>query len=227
GAAEAGGPAGRPQPRPGARRAVTLTAETAPEQTAVTVLTEFAGLVVDVLVRSARSEEVAPVSVPRKGKTKPAFDSMHDQWLSALQSADGRLHAGAKELAELAGQVGSWRRPAVTAVAAPFHLCFRLEEPQAPNAAEDGFTTARVWTVRYRLQAREAPSLRIPAADAWSPPRGEAAVLKRGDFRPREYLLAALGQAASLSPEIETSLTTAEPDSFTTDATGAHRFLTE
>src|SRR5262249_33276239 len=76
-------------------------------------------------------------------------------------------------------------------------------------------------------QARDDPSLLIPVADAWAPRRGRAAVLRRGGFQPRENLLAALGQAATLSPQVEASLKEAEPSEHVTDAAGAHRFLTE
>ena len=113
------------------------------------------------------------------------------------------------------------------AAAAPFRLCFRLEEPEAGDGAEPGFRADGAWTVRYLLQAKDDPSLLIPAADAWAATGRAAAILRRDDFNHREYLLSALGQAAALCPPIEVSLKTAAPDGFTTDAAGAHRFLTE
>src|SRR5262249_42073420 len=87
--------------------------------------------------------------------------------------------------------------------------------------------TDDTWTVRYLLQAQDDPSLLIPAANAWAPRGPNATLLKRAGFQPREFLLTALGQAAALSPAIEASLKSATPAAYTTDATGAHRFLTE
>jgi SNF2 family DNA or RNA helicase len=77
------------------------------------------------------------------------------------------------------------------------------------------------------LQAQDDPSLLVPVPDALTARGGKAAVLQRDGFRPQEYVLSALGQAASLCPEIEASLKSAEPASFGTDAAGAYRFLTE
>ncbi|WP_202802892.1 SNF2 helicase-associated domain-containing protein, partial [Singulisphaera acidiphila] len=52
-------------------------------------------------------------------------------------------------------------------------------------------------------------------------------ILGRDGFKPREYLLSALGQAAAISPRIEASLKSAAPSGYELDATGAHEFLAE
>jgi SNF2 family DNA or RNA helicase len=52
-------------------------------------------------------------------------------------------------------------------------------------------------------------------------------VLRRGAFKPREYLLSTLGQAAGIYSAIEESLKTSTPAGCRLDATGAHAFLTE
>ncbi len=203
---------------PGACRAFTDRADAPPDRPAVAVLADFLGIMVDALVRSATAGSEVAVSTRRAGRKAPKFDSLHDQWLYALRSPEGDLHAGAGELTRFAEQVRRWQRPVAVAAAAPFRLCFRLEEPEADDEA---------WTVRYLLQAKDDPSLLIPAADAWAAKGQAAAILRRGDFNHREYLLSALGQAAALCSPIEASLKAAAPDGFTTDAAGAHRFLTE
>src|SRR5581483_11426365 len=53
------------------------------------------------------------------------------------------------------------------------------------------------------------------------------ALLQRGGFNPREYLLTTLGQASAISPRIEASLKTPAPAGYALDAAGAHEFLTE
>jgi SNF2 family DNA or RNA helicase len=210
---------------PPACRALSADAEAAPTTAAATLLAEVLALLVDALVRSGLAS--APLAAgPRRQARRPAFDSIHDQWLYALRAPDGTLHGTDRELGALAEQVRAWKRPVAVALAAPFRLSFRLEEPEA-NGAADRFTAAGTWNVRYLLQAQDDPSLLIPAADAWSP-RGRAGLLlQRTSFQPREYLLTALGQAAGLCPPIEASLKAAEPAGFTADSAGAHRFLTE
>src|SRR5262249_26471403 len=153
-------------------------------------------------------------------------------WLYALRAPEGRLDAPAAEVGRLAEQVRTWQRPAAVATAAPFRLCFRLEEPHGPEQPEPGFSVDGDWPVRYLLQAqgdprRAAPALLAPAAARGGAGGRRAAVLQAPGFPPREFLLAGLGEAASLCPPIEASLKTPTPTEFTADATTAHTFLTE
>jgi hypothetical protein len=215
------------QVMPGACRALGGTAEAPPDRAAAAVLTDFVALVVDALVRAAAAGESAPAPV-RRGRKKAAFDSLHDQWLHALRAPEGELHGTARELAGLGEQVRAWQRPLAVAAAAPFRLCFRLEEP--PANGEDGAASVPAdgtWNVRYLLQARNDPSLLLDVAEAWTPHGPRARILQRDGFQPREYLLAALGQAAAVCPPVETSLKAPAPSGFPADAAGAHRFLTE
>ena len=126
------------------------------------------------------------------------------------------------ELARLAEQVRTWRRPIDIAASAPFRLCFRLEEPRADTGKAAGR-----WRVNYLLQAVDDLSLLVPAEAAWKERGTEAKVLGRDGFRPREYLLAALGQAATISPRIEASLKAAAPEGYDLDTAAAHDFLAE
>jgi len=201
---------------PHACRALVRAAAAGPPQPpAAAVLAAFLGAAVDHLVRSA----IAPaVPAGRKGIRKAsAFASVHDHWLHALKAPDGRMAGDPADLAALAEQVARWRRPLAAAESAPFRLGFRLEEP------EDG---GEAWHVRYLLQAADDPSLLVPVTEAWEPRGRSAAILGRGGFRPREAVLAALGQAAALCPRIEGSLKSAVPEGYELDATGAHEFLT-
>jgi SNF2 family DNA or RNA helicase len=208
------------QSMPGACRAMSTTAESMPRRAAAAVLEEFVDKIVDALVRSVS----APALPPRVGRARKtpavAFDSTHDQWLHALRAQDASLHGPRPELEKLTEEVRLWQRPLEVASASAFRLCVRLEEPAQGHP--DG-----QWTLRYLLQAQDDPSLLVPADQAWSPRGRRASLLQRHGFHPREYLLAALGQAAGLCPPVEASLKQAEPSECLLDTTAAHRFLTE
>ena len=73
------------------------------------------------------------------------FNSLHDQWLYALQHGDGTIVADERELVQLAEQVRAWQRPIAVSSETAFALCFRLEEPPAEAPAN------APWTVRYLL----------------------------------------------------------------------------
>ena len=231
---------------PHACRALTVKADAAPDTPAESVAQAFLDTCTDHLVRSAAGAPAPVVKIARTTRRKAAvkaadFDSVHDQWLHALRSADGLMEGDAKALAGLAEQVREWRRPITVTSTAPFRLCFRLEEPEQPDGP-DLIAPPGTWHLRYLLQANDDPSLLVPAADAWhapltlpSPPGGEgrvrgggkAALLRRGAFNAREYLLSALGQAAAIDATIERSLKKADPDGTDFDASTAHAFLTE
>jgi SNF2 family DNA or RNA helicase len=198
-----------------------------PSEPAAEALRGFLDESVDHLVR-AGARAPGPAAPGRKPPAAK-FESVHDRWLHALGTPDGALVADPAELDRLAAQVRDWRSPIALAAASPFRLAFRLEEPQGLDDGSTGRTIAPEgdWYVRYLLQAVDDPSLIVEAADAWDPRGRRAEVLRRGGFRPREYLLSALGQASSLAPPIETSLAEAEPAGFALGPSGAHAFLTD
>src|SRR5262245_39021636 len=161
----------------------------APAETpAVTVLTEFINSIVDELVRTSGVQlgaSFSATSIPsRKRRTlAPVFDSLHDHWISALQSSDGLMPGEAAELAALVTQVRDWQRPISVSTATPFRLCFRLEEPvDAGDAGRPRRRQQDQWYMRYFLQAADDPSLLIPVQRAWSARGREASLLARGGF---------------------------------------------
>ena len=198
---------------PHACRALGHDAANPPDAAAPAVFAGVVGRLVDYLVRAAAKPA---------GKAPSRFPSLHDQWAWSLRSPDGLMKGEPAGLAPLAEQVRTWRRPIEVAASAPMRLCFRLEEPRA----ETGKAAGR-WRVNYLLQAMDDLSLLVPAGSAWKAKGKEAAILARDGFRPREYLLAALGQAAKLSPRIETSLKSEAPSGYELDTAGAHEFLSQ
>ena len=105
--------------------------------------------------------------------------------------------------------------------------CFRLIEPEPteesdePDAARCGRAvrgrTSRAvrrsdarpsaagdWRVEFALQSTDDPSLMMPAADVWA--GASTAGLAAGIKHPEEELLAGLGRAARLFPELDRAL---------------------
>ncbi|MBA3440241.1 MAG: DEAD/DEAH box helicase, partial [Pyrinomonadaceae bacterium] len=222
---------------PHACRALTKTATIPPDTPALTVLSAFLTKVVDGLIRSAIMPSGGATISESRLKKNLTFESVHDEWLHALRTPDGRMTGETTELAQLAQQVREWQRPITTQTATPFRLCLRLEEPEeidtatrrregaaklVASPADDG-----AWYIRYLLQAADDPSLIVPVSQVWNAKGRQAALLKRGSFKPREYLLSTLGQAAKINADIGHSLKTAAPDGYNLDAMGAHKFLQE
>ena len=205
-------------------RALTPDAASPPVRPAAEVLDDFLGRMVDHLVRlpSPTAMEPAPIRRGRPASKAPGFDSLHDQWLHALQAPDGRMAGDPGDLARLHQQIQQWRRPVSVTAATPFRLCFRLEEPEEDSPAAPG---AEHWFVRYLLQAAADPSLLIPVREAWNPKKSTAALLR--EFHAKEYLLVSLGQSARLCPDLEGGLRTSLPDGHPLDTRSAFAFLTE
>ena len=87
-------------------------------------------------------------------------------------------------------------RPIDLAAASPFRLCFRLEEPSegfGPTGTTAG--TSATCSRRPTTQPARAGRRRLGPAGA-----AAAVLTARSGFRPREYLLATLGQAVGALP---------------------------
>jgi SNF2 family DNA or RNA helicase len=78
--------------------------------------------------------------------------------------------------------------------------------------------------VEFALQSAEDPSLMLTAEDVWA---GVGTGWLAGDEHPDELLLAGLGAAARLFPELEDALREPAPAAVTLDTAGALRFLRE
>jgi SNF2 family DNA or RNA helicase len=98
--------------------------------------------------------------------------------------------------------------------AGPVRTCFRLTEPADPDGADP-------WRVEFALQSAEDPSFMVAAADVWAGAAGSLA----GTADPVEELLAGLGGAARLFPELGGALREAAPSMLSLDMAGAFRFL--
>jgi non-specific serine/threonine protein kinase len=142
-------------------------------------------------------------------------------WLGGLTGRQRRFTADPAGLAELARELTRWQRDAAGGAV---RACFRLIEPgpgaQTPESDSDA------WQVSFALQASDEPSLVVDAERVWRS-RGALRALARHLDAPQETLLAELGRASRLWPELEPALRTARPAVLELDAAGAHHFLRE
>lgn len=213
------------QAMPAACHALQQQGTEPPTRSAQATLLHFVTAQVDALVRASAQASNTGNGMPRSRQRTAAFASLHDQWLAALRSPDGRLVGDPNELAAFTAQVRDWQRPLTRSQTLPFRLCFRLEAPDEHPEMDGVPNGDSTWCVRYLLQSTQDLSLLLPVAEVWQ--RSQRRVLQRHLGAPREQVLAELGRAAGLATEIEASLTTAQPWGYALDVTGAHAFLTE
>jgi SNF2 family DNA or RNA helicase len=114
----------------------------------------------------------------------------------------------------------AWRdRITRTQSAAPFYLCFRLQEPAKP---EDP------WQVEFQVAARQDPSHRLPLADYWLlRSHRETEFLQQFGDNFEQHLLLNLGYAARIYTKLWTGLETDQPTGITLTLSEALEFLKE
>ncbi|NGY61348.1 DEAD/DEAH box helicase [Lentzea sp. NEAU-D13] len=148
--------------------------------------------------------ELAP---KRRGRETTA-----EAWLAAL-TGEPAFDADPVELYELREQLDRWRDSAGNE--SPVRTCFRLRSPEQRDNDE--------WAIEFLLQAVDEPSVLVPAYQVWFADDG---VLRRWIPAPQEHLLADLGRASKLHPDLDEALRGSHPAEMEVDADGAYRFLT-
>jgi hypothetical protein len=215
------------------------------------VVTEALDLLTDVAVRARLSCTPGFALLP----ANPAAP-LTDRWASALTGGDCQLTvapADAAKAAQLAFVLWAWH-DAAQEPPGPVRTCFRLVEPDTaepdtaePDTAEQdpgdpnrevgraelaGRADAATpeaeagWQVQFALQSTDDPSLLLPAADIWSGATADGWAAA-GISYPEDDLLAGLGRASRLFPELDAGLQGAAPESVALDTRGALRFLKE
>jgi SNF2 family DNA or RNA helicase len=134
-----------------------------------------------------------------------------ERWVRALTVEDSRVSG---DLGELAAALAEWHSSAAPP-AGPLRTCFRLLLPTDEQPE---------WRVEFFLQATEDPSLTASAREVWQG-SGSAKLLARHAEHPEEVLLAGLGRASRVYPELDAALRVSAPDELRTDPEGAYRFL--
>ncbi|MEV5328182.1 SNF2-related protein [Nonomuraea sp. NPDC052634] len=161
----------------------------------------------------AEALEAFTDAIVRRALTAPlrssGRDTPSDRWLAALTGPD----PACPDVPELRAELERWYA-AVTAAEGATRVCFRLLEPTAEPSAEPHDQ----WRVELALQAADDPSLYVPAATVWGGVTGLPG-------HPERDLLAGLGRAVRLYPELERALRVPEPSELTLDTAGAFAFL--
>ncbi|WP_370517546.1 SNF2-related protein [Pseudactinotalea sp. HY160] len=188
--------------------------------------------------------------VPRRRGRLPKTIPAAEAWLDALGTADGEFTAEAGDLERLAASLAAWDEFGAGApgrARATFRLVSLddleddldgldgldglggldddddddgLERSAAGVRPAGGAPGAR-WRLQFWLQSAEDPTLMVPASQVWDGGEG----LARWLDRPDELLLAELGRAATVYPDLAAALRRARPVALDLDATGAHDFL--
>ena len=179
-------------------------------------------MLTDTAVRDRLGRAGVTVAPPGRSRGGPAVAA----WLRALTAADARIEAGERELAELADTLEEWDAVGAGPPGAG-RASFRLSEvrtlhdPADPGDDQDDQTgDGTHWILEFFLQSTADPSLLVPAAQVWD---GRAARLLAD---PQELLLAELGRAARVMPDLAPALRAARPESLDLENGGAHQFLT-
>jgi SNF2 family DNA or RNA helicase len=175
------------------------------------LLTAFLNTTCDALARRW-GRPAAPRFTPTE--TEPAH-----RWLDALFADDPTVPASPAQLQALAASQRAWMRNLHIAGDAAFRIAFRLE---APARAQQS-----AWQLHYLLQARDDPSLLVPAETVWKKTGSALTQLGRRFNQPQEKLLAGLGYAARLFPPIAATLQGKRPTRLTLDTPTAYTFLRE
>ena len=116
----------------------------------------------------------------------------------------------------------AWMRSLYVAGDPNFRIAFRLEAP-----GQQAQETRAGWQLHYLLQARDDPSLLVPAETVWKTRGTKLNYLKRRFEKPQERLLAGLGYAGRLFPPIQANLKNKNPTHASLDTQGAYTFLRE
>jgi len=186
------------------------------------LLKDFLGAMIDAAVRTW-APPLLQVVTRRDSRTLR-------KWLTALfEKSDKPVVDGSTDkLEELYQEIARWQEQLWAGTEAAFRICLRLEPPALPESEdaamqmpEDG------WTLRFFLQARDDPSLLVPASQVWQERGSTLRYLDRRFDNPQEQLLTGLGQAARLFPPLETSLRTARPEVCDLTTEQAYTFLRE
>ena len=143
---------------------------------------------------------------------------------TALVGSDPYFATTPAALRSLDEALAEWQREVTQGGAV--RACFRVVEPESGGEAAGQDMPDAEWRVEFALQSTEEPSLVVDAKQVWRA-KGSLRALARHVADPQETLLAELGRAVRLYPDIEPALRTAKPSFVSLDTEGAHEFLAE
>ncbi len=187
-------------------------------------MVQFLDQIVDAYIRQKLVAISLAVSASRPQAAATTV-STPEKWLTALRTEDDTIKGPVRELEPFAADLRTWLtqlQPVDTG--SPFRTCFRLEEPEV---ASEGGNGQGKWHVNFYLQANDDPSLLVPANTVWRERSSTLTFLTRKFENPQERLLADLGKASRLVPDLEAGLRTARPSDLALTSERAYAFLRE
>jgi SNF2 family DNA or RNA helicase len=140
-------------------------------------------------------------------------DGVVHAWLAALTGPAAEIDGDVGDLKERLDRWADGARPAA------LRTCFRLSfVDEFPDTETGG------WLLEILMQPADEPGLLVPAGEVW---RDAASPLLRWADYPQEVLLADLGRASRLYPDLTDVLRSSpRPVEQRLDTAGAYRFLT-
>ncbi|KAB1915026.1 DEAD/DEAH box helicase [Micromonospora noduli] len=230
--------AGQGPPGSAATSAATTVGSGGPELTAAALVADALDALTDAAARAALATTTLARGL-RPGGPAPA-------WLAALAGPQRDFTIDPAGLATLSAELDAWQRDAA---GGPVRASFRLVEPAPDEVTEPILATRAVpadgapvpvpadsapvpvgsigagrWRLEFGLQAADEPGLHVDAGDIWRAPQTLGGLVGR-TTSPQETLLAELGRASRLWPDLDAALRTAAPEAMELDVEGAHRFL--
>ena len=175
---------------------------------AETILADLLGTVVDACARGFLCDGLNGRRA--RGRPKRRLPVV-DAWVAALTDLDPVVDGDERELAVLAEELDEWRQAGERySEHRMFRTCFRLSEPEQLESARPG-SDADPWRVEFLLQAKDDPSVLVPADEVWRSNGDGLKVLGHRLADPQERLLGGLGHALRLWPDLEPALRAAAP----------------
>ncbi|MEU4333939.1 DEAD/DEAH box helicase [Micromonospora lupini] len=222
---------------PAARAAaLTISDPEGSEVTAAALIADALDALTDAAARAALATTTLARGV-RPGGPAPA-------WLASLAGPRRDFTVDQAALDTLRAELDDWQRDAAGGAV---RASFRLVEPAPDEVTEPilatrplpgdvaGSTEASLvedapvvgarWRLEFGLQAADEPGLHIDAGEVWRAHTLDG--LADRTASPQETLLAELGRACRLWPDLDAALRTAAPEAMELDVEGAHRFLSE
>jgi len=193
-----------------------------PDAPAAEVLRSTLDAMVDALARRWLSE--APPPLPAG-----AGDLPEERWASALSARSPRLLLPLDRVQELEDGLDGWAQELTARSDGDnFRTCFRLEPPRvdpSDKVVPLFDAPAGDWRLRFFLQARDDPSLLVPARGVFA--SGAGPLRRRGRVfkAPQERLLTDLARAGRLFPPVARALAARRPDACALTLDEAHSFL--
>lgn len=202
-------------------RAAASEDRSLPAPSAKSLLSSFLETLSDALARRWGANEIK-----RSGNWENQTAS---RWISALFRDDPNIRGSVAQIQSLESGYRAWIRNLHLAGDATFRIAFQLEPPgqQTIDASLSRDKAPADWELRFLLQARDDPSLLVPAETVWKSTSSVLTQLGRRFDHPQEKLLAGLGYAGRLFPPISDSLKDKSPTHTNLNTSQAYTFLRE